>query len=136
MELLASVAGQLTGPDYQVKITGGKHTFLADEPLSLQGADSGPDPYSLVLAGLVSCTAITLKMYASRKGWPLQNAEVECRLTKADAAARPEIERIIVLKGELSEEQRQRLLQIANACPVHKMLSGENTICNTLLPTG
>jgi putative redox protein len=123
MELLASASGHLTGPDYQVQITSGNHSFLADEPPAFQGADSGPDPYSLLLSALVSCTSITLKMYAARKEWPLEDAEVECRLTRADAAARPEIERLITLKGELNEEQKQRLLQIANACPVHKLLS-------------
>jgi putative redox protein len=128
MEVLASASGMLTGPDYQVSLKSGNHQFLADEPLELQGADTGPDPYSLVLSGLVSCTAITLKMYAARKGWPLENAEVSCRLLKADVAARPEIERLISLKGDLSEEQRERLLQIANACPVHKMLTAENAI--------
>jgi putative redox protein len=132
MELLASAAGHLTGPDYQVQITSGNHSFLADEPLALQGADTGPDPYSLLLSALVSCTSITLKMYAGRKGWPLEDAEVECRLTRADAAARPEIERVIILKGDLNEEQKQRLLQIASACPVHKMLSSGNTIHSRL----
>jgi putative redox protein len=132
MEVLASASGSLTGPDYQVRIESGKHLFLADEPDHLLGADTGPDPYSLVLSGLVSCTAITLKMYASRKGWPLENAEVSCRLIKTDAAARPEIDRLISLKGDLSEEQRERLLQIANACPVHKMLTAENAVQSRL----
>jgi len=132
MEVLASASGSLTGPDYQVRIESGEHLFLADEPVHLQGADTGPDPYSLVLSGLVSCTVITLKMYASRKGWPLENAEVECRLIKADAASAPEIIRGISLKGELSEEQKQRLLQIASACPVHRMLSRENKVHSSL----
>ena len=132
MELLASAAGHLTGPDFQVQITSGNHSFLADEPFALQGADTGPDPYSLLLSALVSCTSITLKMYAGRKGWPLEDAEVECRLTRSDAAARPEIERVIILKGDLNEEQKQRLLQIASACPVHKMLSSGNTIHSRL----
>lgn len=132
MEVLASASGGLTGPDYQVEIESGKHHFLADEPADLQGADTGPDPYSLVLAGLVSCTAITLKMYASRKGWPLENAKVECMLIKPEASSPPEIIRTISLKGDLSEEQKQRLLQIATACPVHKMLSRENAVHSSL----
>ena len=132
MEVLASASGMLTGPDYQVRMESGKHRFLADEPEQFQGLDTGPDPYSLVLSGLVSCTAITLKMYAVRKGWPLENAEVECRLIKAEAASAPEIIRTISLKGELSEEQKQRLLQIASACPVHKMLSLGNAVHSSL----
>ena len=122
MELLASAEGRLTGPDYQVSLKSGKHQFLADEPLELQGADTGPDPYSLVLAGLIACTSITLKMYASRKDWPLENVHVECRLIRSTSGASPEIERHIALQGNLDEEQKQRLLQIANACPVHKLL--------------
>ena len=132
MEILASASGSLTGPDYQVVLACGQHRLMADEPEHLQGGDTGPDPYSLVLAGLSACTVITLRMYASRKEWPLENAEVACRLVKANPGARPEIERSIVLHGHLSGEQKERLLQIANACPVHKMLSAENTISSRL----
>lgn len=102
--------------------------MILDEPLHLQGGDTGPDPYSTVLSALIACTAITLKMYASRKGWPLENVDVQCRLLKTTSSAGLEIERIISLKGSLNEEQRLRLMQIANACPVHKLLSTGATI--------
>jgi putative redox protein len=133
LEILANASGSTGKSGYQVPIDIGPHQLLSDEPEALGGDDAGPDPYSLVLSGLVACTAITLKMYAARKGWPLENAEVHCRLIKTDAAMRPEIERSILLKGSLDDEQKQRLLQIANACPVHKLLSAENSIRSNLV---
>ena len=123
MEILANASGSIGLGVYQVLIEIGHHQLLADEPVTLGGEDAGPDPYSLVLSGLISCTAITLKMYASRKNWPLENSEVTCRLFQPQPGAPPEIERSILLKGNLSEDQQQRLLQIANACPIHKLLS-------------
>ena len=132
VETLAAVSGKTAGPDHQVILRSGKHRFLADEPEQLHGGDTAPDPYSLLLAALISCTAITLKMYAARKGWPLDNAEVECRLLTSGSSALPEIERIIFLHGALSVEQKQRLLQIASACPVHKLLSSGISIHSCL----
>ncbi|MEL6661781.1 MAG: bifunctional alpha/beta hydrolase/OsmC family protein [Pseudomonadota bacterium] len=116
---------------YQVSVQIGEHAFYADEPASVGGADTGPDPYELVSAGLGACTAMTLRMYANRKGWPLEKVAVELTHKKdhADDCERCEegrkvdiFERILTIKGELDGEQRERLLEIADKCPVHKTL--------------
>jgi putative redox protein len=104
----------------------GKHTWLADEPESLGGGDRGPTPVSLLLSSLGACTSITLKMYAQRKGWPLADVRVTLAIETGEAGT--SIDRQIVLEGDLSDEQRERLLQIANACPVHKILTHSITI--------
>lgn len=133
MELLATASGNLDGADFRTIVACGKHKLVIDEPISLLGGDTGPDPYSLVLSALVSCTAITLKMYASRKNWPLENVHVSCKLMREDNGLLPKIERIIQLIGNLDEEQKQRLLQIANACPIHKLLSAGSEIHSHLV---
>lgn len=116
---------------YAVRISVGAHTLHADEPNETGGADTGPDPYELLLAALGSCTAITLWMYAERKRWPLQSVEVVLRHSKTQAAGDSEvhsadqIERQISFIGALSREQRQRLLQVAMNCPVHRTLTSQ-----------
>jgi putative redox protein len=125
MEILSEVKGRLSAKGYQTNISSGRHQLLADEPEALGGDDAGPDPYALLLSSLIACTTITLRMYAQRKHWPLENVQVECRLIRKDAESGPFIERKIYLKGDaLAEDQKARLLQIADACPVHKLLKG------------
>jgi putative redox protein len=114
-------------------ISVGRHKLFGDEPKASGGRDEGPDPYELLLSALGSCTNMTLRMYADRKGWPLKeiravlthskNYAKDCVNCELPAAKLDRVERRITLIGELSEEQRQRLLVIANLCPVHKTLT-------------
>ncbi|OOG60220.1 OsmC family protein [Rhodanobacter sp. C03] len=125
----------ITGPvPYTVTLTDGLgHAWLADEPSEVGGADAGPSPHGLLLSALGACTAITLQMYAARKQWPLTAVGVELRFNPdGPPAAGNDIARAITLQGLLTDEQRERLLQIANMCPIHKVLSGEVRIATQL----
>ena len=127
---------------YAQVVYDGKHRLTADEPVEAGGLDTGPSPYGLLMAALGACTSITLRMYAARKNWPLRQVAVRLRTSKihaadcADCEAKvgkvDRIEREIELKGELSAEQRQRLLEIANKCPVHETLTRRNEVVTTL----
>jgi len=119
---------------WTVTLADGTHTWLGDEAAELGGADAGPSPSCLILSGLATCTVITLQMYAQRKSWPLERVEVEAQLNPAGKPAdgASEITRRITLHGALDEVQRGRLLQIANACPMHKLLTGEVRIASSL----
>ena len=120
------VTAVLGGTPYVVTLSDGSHEWLADEPVEAGGGSCGPSPHQLVLSGLGACTAITLRMYATRKGWPLSGVTVELQLNPdgAPATGASEIRRRITLRGDLTDEQRERLLQVANACPVAKTLGG------------
>jgi len=108
--------------NYLVSLHARHHEILADEPVILGGQDQGLAPYELILAGLGACTSITLKMYAQRKGWPLEDVDVKLEMSVAPNEV-PVITRRIEVKGDLAPEQCTRLLDIANSCPVHKLLS-------------
>ena len=110
---------------YQQEVHAGRHRLLADEPESVGGADAGPAPFDFVMAGLGACTSMTLRMYAERKAWPLTGIRVELRHSRieVDGVEQDRICRNITLEGELTSEQRQRLLDIAGKCPVHRALS-------------
>lgn len=110
-------------------ITSGK-TVIADEPEELGGTNEGPAPGEFLLMSLASCTAITLRMYADRKKWEVSKIKVEVASEKIDNITF--FKREISLEGNLEEVQRQRLLQIANSCPVHKVLANPIEI-NTVL---
>ena len=110
---------------YQQAITAGQHQLIADEPASMGGADAGPAPFDFIMSGLGACTSMTLRMYAERKGLALTGVSIALSHEKVeiDGVMRDRINRSITLEGELSDEQRQRLLEIANKCPVHRALS-------------
>ncbi len=123
---------------YVTQIQSGKHAFTADEPQSVGGQDTGPSPYQLLMGALASCTVITLRMYADRKKWPLEEVLVhinhstghmeDCEKCDIKEPKTNKFERIIELKGELDSSQQERLLEIANKCPVHKLLEAGATV--------
>lgn len=125
------VKGGPTG--FRQVILVGPHQLLADEAKDAGSNDEGPDPYEFLLAALGTCTNMTLRVYADHKGWPLQDVHtslshvksytVDCEHSEKPVAMVDRIERRITLSGELSEEQRERLLEIANRCPVHRTTS-------------
>ena len=111
-------------------------TLVTDEPSELGGEGAGPDPYTLLLAALGSCVSMTVTLYARRKGWPLERVRVRLRQRRVHATDCAEcesdsadfihhIERAVELEGDLSEEQRTRLQEIAHRCPVHRTLTHE-----------
>ena len=126
------------------EVRAGEHVLAADEPKEDGGEDTGPNPYELLLAALGACTSMTVQLYAKRKGWPLEDVRVELsqeRLYGEDCASCDErdvrVDRIrkrLWLRGALDETQRQRLLEIAERCPVNRTLTGEITMDSELAP--
>ena len=120
----------------EVRYDGGQKTFTTDEPVGLGGDGAGPDPYTLLLAALGSCISMTVTLYARRKQWPLERVHVRLRQQRIHAKDCAEcerttegfvhrIERAVTVEGDLTDEQRARLLEIAHKCPVHKTLVSE-----------
>ena len=121
---LITAVTELDQSRYKTKVFAGGHLIYADEPTELGGTDEGMTPGALLLASLGSCTAITIRMYADRKEFPLESIKINLALTeKDDSFDGTIISRKIEFKGELSEEQITRLLVIADKCPIHKLLS-------------
>ncbi|HEV3378419.1 MAG TPA: OsmC family protein [Thermoleophilaceae bacterium] len=102
-----------------------RHHLTADEPKDHGGDDSGPSPQELLAASLASCTAITMEMYAQRKGWDVGDITVDVDYEPAQRGSPTRFRMVVELSKELPEEQRERLLQIAAKCPVHRTLEGE-----------
>lgn len=108
---------------FQVRVEAGGAVLMADEPVSVGGLASGPTPYELVAAGLGACTVMTLRLYADRKGLPLERASVEVRhVRQAGQTPADLFERVLTLEGALTSEQRERMFEIADKCPVHRTL--------------
>jgi len=120
---------------FQQTVTVGPHQMLADEPVAAGGEDTGPGPYDFLLAGLGACTSMTMRLYADRKSLPLERTTVTLRHSKihaqdcADCETREgmldQIDRVIAMEGPLDAEQRQKLMEIADKCPVHRTLTSE-----------
>jgi len=138
------VAASLDAEDgFTTQMKVGNHHMLADEPENFGGNDFGPSPYELLSAGLSACTVMTLQMYAKRKGWSLANVEVhtsyskthaqDCEACENETAKIDTFHRELKITGNLDEKQRQRLVQIADKCPVHKTLHSETQIITTVV---
>ena len=131
--VVESGAGRL-----EQRLLDGCHLLVADEPVAAGGGDAGPGPYELLLMSLGACTSMTLRLYADRKGWPLERVTVRLSHAKVHATDCEDcedrnvmidrIERRIALAGALDAEQRARLMQIADRCPVHRSLSSKIVI--------
>jgi putative redox protein len=139
--LAVSVRGSVSGFAQDIGV--GRHQLKSDEPIEAGGTDTGPTPYNLLLAALGSCTSMTVAMFARRKNWPLEDVTVRLKHSRIHAADCAEcdttvsmldrIECEIELIGVLTGEQRTRLLEIANKCPVHRTLTSEITIDSRLV---
>lgn len=107
----------------------GGQSFIGDEPVAAGGTGLGPSPHDLLSAGLAECTALTLRLYADRKAWPVERIEVEVRHeVEPEASPRDLFRRKVKLIGPLDEEQRARLIEIAERCPVHRTLTNGSRI--------
>ena len=140
---MASVTVEGAATGLAEEIAAGRHRLVADEPVEASGTDTGPSPYELLLAALGACTSMTLSMYARRKRWPLERVTVrlqharihaqDCAECETKEGMLDRIEREIGLAGPLDAEQRERLLAIANRCPVHRTLVSEVDIRTRLV---
>ena len=136
------VASTDAGPFEQIMLDG-RHTLQADEPIAAGGGDTGPGPYELLLMALGSCTSMTIRLYAARKKWPLEQVVVRLQHARVHAedcadcehtkAMLDRIERNIEFIGPLDEAQRVRLLEVADKCPVHRTLTSKIDIRTTLV---
>ena len=120
---MRAVARQRENFAHDLKI--GRHRLTADEPESSGGDDAGPSPQELLAAALASCTAITMEMYAKRKGWNVDGMEVDVDYTPAERGCATNFKLVMKMPAHLSEEQAERLQTIAAKCPVHRTLEGE-----------
>ena len=121
--------------NYQQEAKTGQHSFIIDESKDVGGDGRGPDPYDLLLSALGGCTSMTIMMYAKRKGWPLDGVQVklnhekihanDCDACVTQEGKLDEITKTIFLRGDLTQEQKERLLEIAERCPVNKTLTTE-----------
>jgi putative redox protein len=120
---MKATARQREGYTHDVAV--GRHKITADEPQDQGGQDLGPSPQELLSAALASCTAVTMEMYARRKGWNIEGLEVEARYSPAERGCPTRFELVMRMPERLSEEQVERLQVIAAKCPVHRTLEGE-----------
>ena len=128
---------------FTTTLTAGEHELLADEPESVEGGDNqGPDPYDYLLMSLGSCTVMTIKMYTRRKEWPVEDVYMELRHNKrhdedCDNCEDPDskidvIEKEVIVEGDLTEEQIDKILDISKKCPVHRTLEGDMSIKSSI----
>ncbi|HYZ48973.1 MAG TPA: OsmC family protein [Sphingomonas sp.] len=119
---------------FQVQVHTGDHVFLADEPVSFGGLSTGPNPFDLICAALGSCTVMTMRLYAERKGWSLDGLGVRVTHRRGSPGGRDRFERVLHL-GDVTAEQRERLVFIAERCPVHVLLEGGADVTTAVAET-
>jgi putative redox protein len=119
---------------YQVEARVGDAAFLIDEPVEVGGLGGGPNPYNLLAAALGACTTMTIRLYAARKGWPLDKVRAAVRHSRVGLNARDSFALAITLEGALDDTQRARLMEIAERCPVHLTLARGSDVKASLLP--
>ncbi|RYY34511.1 MAG: OsmC family peroxiredoxin [Sphingobacteriaceae bacterium] len=122
-ESVLTATSKTTRAKYQTIVNSRNHAVIVDEPHDKGGDDTGMDPFGLLLASLGSCTGITLRMYIDRKMWAVDEVVVDLEMFKTDLGTL--IERKLTFKGDLIQEQLERLVEIANLCPIHKILCGD-----------
>jgi putative redox protein len=133
----ASVLLEETGRGkFQVQATVGATTFLVDEAIAVGGLGSGPNPYDLLSVALGSCTLMTVRLYADRKKWPLRHISVKVTHHRPSLQAKDIFTREIALEGELDADQKARMLEIAERCPVHLTLSRGSDVVTVMAPGG
>lgn len=129
---MANVSSSIKTEPYRIEIKSPSgNVVIADEPVDKGGKDSGFSPKELLAAALAACTSATVRMYADRKEWPLDEVKIHIDLERDEAANKTVINRQIQFLGNLDDEQRKRLLAVANACPIHKILSNPIEINTT-----
>jgi putative redox protein len=129
---MRAVISSTAGGKFRQDVRIGPHALVGDEPLDKEGTDAGPEPHEFLLAGLATCTSMTVKGYADRKGWALRRVEVTVEGAHEDGAF--VMRRRVTVDGDLEDAQRERLLEIANKCPVHRTLTGTIRIVTELAP--
>ncbi|MDB5120785.1 MAG: OsmC family protein [Sphingobacteriales bacterium] len=132
----ACITVQIGQENYRTEIKGDGHVIISDEPIELGGANNGMNPVLLFLASLGSCTAITLKMYSQRKKWNIDTITVNLSMNvvKSNLQQTSYINRHIQITGYISDEDRNRLLKVADQCPLHNIMSNPINIATNILP--
>jgi putative redox protein len=132
-KVITQVSAQVSQELYKTIVSARQHIIIGDEPENAGGKDLGMTPYELLLSSLGECTAITLRMYANRKDWAVDSINVNLSFDDISPDKISTIKRDIEIKGQLTEDQLQRMQQIANACPVHKVLTNTVVIDTSLV---
>ncbi len=129
---MSTVTGIINNNNYETIISNSHHTLISDEPTSLGGNNKGMSPTALLAASLTSCTCITMKMYADRKGWNIDKIKVDVSVKLDIKTGETTITKTVSIDANISDDEKSRLFKISSACPVHKLLAKSATIESTL----
>jgi len=122
------------GSNYKTVLSTGRHTIIGDEPLSMEGSDMGMNPFDLLLSSLAACKVMTLRWYAKKNNFPLDGVDAVCELetNRSKSGTLTKVHCILTIKGNLSDDQRHKLLAVADKCPVHRALHGTFDIASEM----